>query len=194
MVLTFTLTAGLSVDEGPEGVRELLVAAIGCNIAWGIIDGILYLIGSAYERGRGFQLYTFVRHPGAPKEAREAIAESMPPLVAEVLQPEELESVRERITALPDRSRPPIILREDLRGAFGVFLLVVLSAFPLVVPFLLIPDPLPALRVSNAVAIGMLFLCGTVLGRHAGIPKGWTGLVMVVLGVVLVGMTIALGG
>ncbi|KAF5407639.1 MAG: hypothetical protein Udaeo2_22540 [Candidatus Udaeobacter sp.] len=34
MVLTVTLTAGLTVDEGRAGVRQLLFAAIGCNIAW----------------------------------------------------------------------------------------------------------------------------------------------------------------
>jgi hypothetical protein len=34
MVLTMTLTAGLTVAEGTEGVRQLLLAAIGCNVAW----------------------------------------------------------------------------------------------------------------------------------------------------------------
>jgi hypothetical protein len=35
MVLTITLTAGLTVAEGKEGVRQLLLVAIGCNVAWG---------------------------------------------------------------------------------------------------------------------------------------------------------------
>jgi hypothetical protein len=34
MVLTETLTAGLSVTEGKAGVRQLLIAVIGCNLAW----------------------------------------------------------------------------------------------------------------------------------------------------------------
>jgi hypothetical protein len=41
MVLTVTLTAGLSVAEGKAGVRQLLIATIGCNLAWGIIDGVM---------------------------------------------------------------------------------------------------------------------------------------------------------
>lgn len=195
LIMTLSITGTMSVAAGGgEDVGVMLWGVLGCNIAWGVIDGILYLIGSAYERGRGFQLYTFVRTSGPPKEARDAIAESMPPVVAEVLQPEELEGLRNRLAALPDRPRPPIIRGEDVRGAIGVFMLVVLSALPVIVPFLLIMDPLPALRVSNAVAVGMLFLCGYTLGKHAGIPKVRTGLVMVALGVVLVGMTIALGG
>jgi hypothetical protein len=40
MTLTFTLGAGIIIeDEGREGARELLIAVIGCNIAWGVIDG-----------------------------------------------------------------------------------------------------------------------------------------------------------
>ena len=40
MTLTFTLGAGIIIeDEGREGARQLLIAVIGCNIAWGIIDG-----------------------------------------------------------------------------------------------------------------------------------------------------------
>jgi hypothetical protein len=52
MVMTFTLGARLlGADEPPDG-RELLLAALGCNIAWGIIDGFLYLLDVAYERRR----------------------------------------------------------------------------------------------------------------------------------------------
>ena len=43
MTLTSTLGAGLIIeDEGREGARQLLIAVIGCNIAWGVIDGALY--------------------------------------------------------------------------------------------------------------------------------------------------------
>jgi len=39
MTLTFTLGAGIVVqDEGREGARQLPIAALGCNIAGGIID------------------------------------------------------------------------------------------------------------------------------------------------------------
>ena len=50
MVLTVTLTAGLTADGGREGVHELLLAAIGCNIAWGFIDGIMYVMSCVTER------------------------------------------------------------------------------------------------------------------------------------------------
>ena len=53
MTLTFTLGAGIIIeDEGREGARQLLIALIGCNIAWGLIDGVLYLAGQLFDRGR----------------------------------------------------------------------------------------------------------------------------------------------
>jgi len=46
MVLTFTLAAGFVASEGAAGVRELMLAAIGCNLAWGIIDAAMYVMSS----------------------------------------------------------------------------------------------------------------------------------------------------
>jgi len=53
MTLTFTLSAGLLIEDGGRaGARELLIAVVGCNIAWGIIDGALFLVGQLFDRGR----------------------------------------------------------------------------------------------------------------------------------------------
>ena len=50
MTLTFTLGAGIIIeDEGREGARQLLIAVIGCNLAWGIIDAALYIVGRAIQ-------------------------------------------------------------------------------------------------------------------------------------------------
>ena len=50
MALTFTLGAGILTQR--EEMRGLVVAMIGCNVAWGIIDGALYLIGSVFSRNQ----------------------------------------------------------------------------------------------------------------------------------------------
>ena len=53
MTLTFTLGAGIVIqEEGREGAREMLIGILGCNLAWGIIDGVLYVLGQVFERGR----------------------------------------------------------------------------------------------------------------------------------------------
>ena len=53
---------------------------------------------------------------------------------------------------------------------------------------------MPALRVSNAIAVALLFVAGYAFGRLTGRQPVWVGTVMVVLGSVLVGITMALGG
>jgi VIT1/CCC1 family predicted Fe2+/Mn2+ transporter len=75
-----------------------------------------------------------------------------------------------------------------------VFLLVFLSTLPVVAPFVLFGDLRTALRISNGVAIAMLFGVGSAFGRYSGRRKWAMGLGMVAIGSVLVGITIALGG
>ena len=81
-----------------------------------------------------------------------------------------------------------------LLAALGVFLLVVAATFPVVVPFMLLDQAAPAVRVSNFVALGMLFLSGWILARHAGGSRWRGGAAMAVVGAVLMAAIMALGG
>jgi hypothetical protein len=65
---------------------------------------------------------------------------------------------------------------------------------PAVLPFLLIRDPALALRVSNALLVGLLFAVGYHWGRHANARPWLTGLVFLAVGLALVGLAVALGG
>ena len=56
LIMVLTFTGSLSVAEaGRDDVRTMLIGALGCNLAWGIIDGILYLMGCLSEQGRGIR-------------------------------------------------------------------------------------------------------------------------------------------
>jgi hypothetical protein len=195
LIMVLTFTGSLSVAEaGREDVRTMLVGALGCNLAWGIIDGIFYLMGCLAERGRNLSRLRAVRRAADPAEAHTVIAEALPPTIAGVLEPAEIESIRGRLLRLP---APPDVVglqREDFRGALGVFLLVFLSTFPVTLPFLFVSAARPALRISNGIAIVLLFLTGYAFGRISGRQPLVFGAAMVVLGLVLVGLTIALGG
>lgn len=193
LIMTLSFTGTMSVvTGGREEVGIMLLAVLGCNIAWGIIDGILYLLGAVSERGREHTLYRMIVQDAGNAQA--LITEAVPSVIAGVLRRDEFETIRQRLAALPDQPRARVITGRDFGGAAGVFLLVVLSCIPVLVPFILIHDPLPALRVSNGVAILMLFLGGYSLARYAGLAKITTGVVMVGLGAAMVGLTIALGG
>jgi VIT1/CCC1 family predicted Fe2+/Mn2+ transporter len=195
LIMTLSITGTVSVvTGGREEVGTILLGVLGCNIAWGIIDGILYLLGAVSENGRGYALYTQIRQTRDPERTREVFAEALPPEIARVLLPGDFDAIVQRLVNLPDKPRRRVMTREDLGGAVGVFLLVVLSCIPLIIPFLFVADALPALRVSNAVAILMLFLGGYFYAKYSGLPKIPTGIVMVVVGVLMVGLTVALGG
>ena len=169
MVLTFTLGAGIQLGDRDE-TRDLLIAALGCNAAWGIIDAALYLIARLSERGR--------IHRTAKRV----------PEVRAALDADVLERVREM------KLEVTRVGAEDLWAALAVFWLVFLTALPAMVPFLVIRDPQLAMRTSNALLIGGLFYVGWRWASYTGARPWRTGLFMALLGVLLVLVAIALGG
>ena len=195
LIMVLTFTGSLSVAEaGRDDVRVMLIGALGCNLAWGIIDAVLYLMGVLAEKGRGLLTLRAVRQAADPQQAERLIADALPPVVASVLEAAELHSIRERLLQLPEPPERARLGKDDWLGAIGVFLLVFLATFPVVIPFIFMHNVRPAMRVSNAIAIVLLFLTGYAFGRMTGRHPWLVGVSMVVLGLVLVGITIALGG
>jgi hypothetical protein len=194
LIMVLSFTGSLSVYEaGREDVRTMLVGALGCNLAWGIIDAAFYLMGCLAEKGRELATLRAVRQAAVPERAHRLIADAMP-LVGSVLEPSELEAMRLRLKQLPEPAARARLSKDDWGGALGVFLWVFLSTFPVTIPFILMRDAMPAMRVSNAIAVVLLFVAGYTFGRITGRPPVLVGMAMVVFGAVLVGLTIALGG
>jgi hypothetical protein len=195
LIMVLTFTGSLSVAEaGREDVRTMLIGALGCNLAWGLIDAVFYLMGCLADSGRRHASFRAAREAADPAEARRLVAEAMPPVVARVLEPAELDAIRARLQGLPPVGGPPSFRRADWLGAVAVFLLVFLSTFPVALPFLFMHDARPAMRVSNAVAIALLFVAGFAFGRIIHRRPLLMGISMVVLGATLVAITMALGG
>ena len=194
MVLTFTCSLGVA-GAGREDVRVMLIGALGCNLAWGIIDGVFYLMNSLAEKGGGLLKLQAVRRAEDPGLAQQLIADSLPAVVASVMEPAELETLRQRLRQLPEPGRNATGLdRKDWLSALAVALLVFLTTFPVALPFLFMQEATTALRVSNAIAIAMLFIIGWLYGRGIGRSPWLFGVSMVLLGAALVAIAIALGG
>jgi hypothetical protein len=197
MTLTFTLGAGLIIeDEGREGARQLLIAVIGCNVAWGIIDGALYVVGQLFDRGRSRKLGMAIRASADKSAATALVAEELDPMVSGVLSKSECEvlygRVAENIMQKPAAAAG--VTKEDWLGAFTSFWLVVITSAPAAIPFLLFDDARFALRVSNAVLLALLFLTGYWWSRYT-LGKPWrTGFFFLIGGSLLVLAAIALGG
>ena len=195
LIMVLTFTGSLSVaSAGRDDVRTLLIGALGCNVAWGIIDALLYLMGCLAEKGQGLMTYRAVRKAADPQKAQRLIADALPPVVASILEPAELETMRRRLIQLPEPPERARLSKDDWLGSIGIFLLVFLSTFPVVMPFIFMQKVGLALRVSNAIAIVMLFLAGYAFAGMTGRRPWLVGIAMVALGSALVGMTMALGG
>jgi len=195
LIMVLTFTGSLSVAEsGRDDVRTMLIGALGCNLAWGIIDAVFYLMGSLAEKGRGLIAFRAIRKATNPEEARNIVADALPPVIASILEPAELEAMSRRLQELPEPAGHMGFRRNDWLGAVGVFLLVFLSTFPVVIPFIFMQNYRPALAVSNAIAIAMLFLTGYAFGRMTERNPWLVGIAMVFIGAILVAMTKALGG
>lgn len=195
LIMVLGFTGSLSVAEaGRDDIRTMLLGALGCNLAWGIIDGVMFLMARLAERSRGLMIFRAVRAATDRAQAHRLIAGALPPLIAASLRPEEFESMNQRLRQLPEQPDHARLDKDDWLGAVAVFLLVFLSTLPVVVPFMVMTNVAPALRVSNAIAISMLFIAGFAYGRYSGRHPWRVGISMVLLGVALAALTSALGG
>lgn len=195
LIMVLTFTGSLSVAQaGRDDVRAMLVGALGCNLAWGIIDAVLYVMGSLGDQGRGIRALRAARRSAAPEEAHRVIAASLPPMVAATLGSADYESIRQKLVQLPEPPTFPRLRRTEWLGALAVFLWVFLTTFPVALPFIFMDDVTRAMRLSNAIAIVLLFLTGFAFGRVTEYRPWLTGMVMVILGGLLVALTMALGG
>ena len=193
MALTFICSLGVAT-AGNIKIQTMLIGALGCNLAWGIVDGGLYLLARINERGGKILTLRAIRHAPDPETARRAISEALLPELASVLPPEQLELLRQKLQQLPEPSGGPRLTKRDWIGALGLCLLSFVATFPVVIPFIFLSDAKLALRVSYAVAIVMLFCCGYAFGYHSGLRPWAAGLSMVAFGSALVGVAVALGG
>jgi hypothetical protein len=194
LIMVLTFTGSLSVaDAGRDDVRAMLIGALGCNIAWGIIDGLFFLMESLSEQGQGIRSLRDLRKAGNPDAARQVIVDVLPPMVAATLEPADYEKMHGRLLQATAPPRQGLGRREWL-GALSVFFWVFVTTFPVTIPFIFMDDLARAMRISNAIAIALLFVTGVAFGKLSEYRPWLIGVAMVVIGSIVVAATIALGG
>ena len=194
LIMAVTIVGSLSIaTAGRDEMRTVTMAALGCNLAWGLVDAVMYLVRTVTERSRYRTLAQRVLVADADA-ARRLIVKALPDHVANIVGPDEIEGMRRRLLGRqPDVGA--VLRPRDYLEAIGIFMLVVIATFPVVAPFLLTSNAALALRVSQVITLGMLLLAGFALGRYGGHAKPWlTGVVMAVFGALLIAAVKALGG
>jgi hypothetical protein len=197
MTLTFTLGAGLTIqEEGREGARQLLIATIGCNIAWGVIDGVFYMLGQLFERGRRRRVVQLVRSTTQDADAATIVAGELDDIIDKVMTQSERQVLYGRIVEQVRKGEipPNRVTRADLMGGIASFWLVFFASLPAAIPFLFVEEAHVALRISNAILLGLLFWAGFRFARYTTARPVLTGLFFLLFGAALVAMAIALGG
>lgn len=193
MAMTFTGTISVATS-GQEEERTMLIAALGCNLAWGLADAVIYLLRTLIERTRNRTLYARLCDGADAATGQALIADTLPPRFATAVGTEGLEMLRSRLVEYPAAPAQARLGLDDFKGALGVFLLVVLSTFPPVVPFLLLDQTGLAVRLSNGIGIAVLFVAGWILARYAGVKPWRGGIAIAFIGTLLITAIIALGG
>ena len=192
MALTFVGAVSVAT-AGQDPGRTLMATALGCNLAWGLVDAVMYLVRNLTAKGKRLTLALAVRSAADAGTAIAALRDALPPAIRPLVEDAELNAIRLRVMAMP-LPESPHLGRDDFLGALWIFTIVVLSTFPVALPFVLFDDTRVGLLVSRALTLVMLFGAGMALGRYAGYGGWKTGFGMVGLGVVLTAAIIALGG
>jgi hypothetical protein len=196
MALTMTVGARLLSERADIVGLELAVALLGCNVAWGIIDGAFYLLGTRFNRNRRVQFVKRLQGAANELEAMAAVRdefdlEGEPPMRAEDkarLHASLLELFRNAGTG---RSH---LRGDDYVAAVLIAVLVSTTAIPGLIPLLVLQDGFAALRVANVLQVGLLFVTGFWWAHYTGANRWWTGLAVALLGTALVLVAVPLGG
>lgn len=191
MALSFTGAITITSDSA-NWMETVIIAALTCNIAWGLTDAMMYLLSNVIDRGHRIHVANQIL-AAEPDTAVELVRAEVGDWVNVSLADNQLRQVVDlmrRNRAKPDHAA---LLRSDLKGAVSVFITVVLATFPPILPLLFVRNPDLALRLSNLVSVLFLIFLGAVLDRLIGARLRFA-LMMPLIGMGLVAIIVALGG
>ncbi|MBK8048557.1 MAG: hypothetical protein IPK16_16425 [Anaerolineales bacterium] len=178
-------------------VRQLFWAALGCAVAWGIIDGIMYVLTCVFERGKDRRLYRAITGSANEEDGIALLADELDDELEPLTTENERRSIYAGLYKRLGTTKPPVVgfERSDFGGAIGMFLVAFGAAMPVTLPLLLLQNyPFAAVRVSNVIALVMLFGMGYRWAQYSGGKPLRFGLLLAGVGVAMVLVAIPLGG
>jgi hypothetical protein len=196
MVLTFTLGAGVIAEEVKESTTRMLLGIVGCNVAWGLIDGGIYVISSMFDRSRKARLLQSIQKATSEEDALAMVGRELDPRLEPFTSFEERKRLypailKRLVNVMPERTR---VKKDDIYGAIAVFWLVFYSTIPAAAPFLVFSDRFVALRASNLLLLAMLSLVGYRWARATNSNPWIFASILLLVGLAMVSIAMALGG
>ena len=169
MVVVVTGTIRAVEQPGESTVRVMLGAALGVNIAWGVIDGITVMWANLVDRTKERELVNALRATKGDAALRKKLGRSLGGTVAGSLSDEERERVLDMLEAGEPRevtrARPD---REDYEAAIATALIDFILIFPVTLPYILFMHDLTlAIRSSQFIALFLFAGLGYAYARNA---------------------------
>ncbi len=194
MALGFTGAVRLGLDEADN--RALFVGILGCNIAWGVVDGVMYVLTRLFARGSRARIIRDVLSLPTEEAVMARVGKELDDRLAPLTTAEERQRIYRSIVELTRRASQEKVRvrREDLLGGVAVGAVVILATFPMVAPYLIVRNPYWAVRLSNLIGLVLLFMLGAWWGRVVGGSSWRIGAGLTLVGALLTVITIALGG
>jgi VIT1/CCC1 family predicted Fe2+/Mn2+ transporter len=194
MALGFTGAVQMGLDE-PNN-RKLFLGILGCNISWGVVDGVMYVLTALFTRGCRERIIRDVLSLPTEEAAMARVGKELDDRLVPLTTPEERQRIYRSVIDLVRRaSREKVrIRRGDLLGGVASGAVVILATLPIVLPYLVVRDPCWAVRLSNLIGLALLFMLGLWWGRLVGGSPWRIGAGLTLVGALLTGITIALGG
>jgi hypothetical protein len=157
----------------------------------------MHALMGVFERGEKHRLLTDLRSAASKEEGVEFIAGELDHILEPITREEKRRALyADMLDHLKDSQRQVVSLnRDDFLGAIGSALMAVIVVLPSLVPLLIFRSaPDVAIRVSNLVSFGVLFLAGYQWGRYSGSGPWRTGALLAAIGLIMVEIAIPLGG
>lgn len=196
MALTVTSSLRIALGTSPSARVTIATTVLGNNLAWGIVDAVMFLLVIIFERHRERQLVEKIKRTKDKATAIKAVRRDLKDTLVEVMPKTAREHVYEHIAEVLERSKPEKVklTRKDLLGALASFALVFSVAIPIVLPYLIFPTRAEMIYSSDIIATGLLFLVGYLWAYYTNWNKFLTGIIFVLIGVVISVVTVFLGG
>ena len=198
--LLFTLSYELLIYRGATESgfsggygQRLVLVTLGVVAGWGVIDGVLYVLGEVLTRSERHRLLQAVQTSSSEDEAASAVADELDFILEPITSDEQRQALYHDMLAYLRQAEPKAagFQRADVVGAAAVVLLSVVAVLPSLLPLLLVRDDFAlAIRISNVVSLLVIFATGYTWGTHTGTSPWKTGLLLasVCLAMVLVAM------
>jgi VIT1/CCC1 family predicted Fe2+/Mn2+ transporter len=195
VIMALTIISVIPTAADGAGRQQLVLAALGCNLAWGIVDALMTLVGMRVDREHRHAGLRILRQSKDEQSFRDGLREFLPDRVVDHMQANDVQRMRQNLLkSLLGTGDTPKLGREHWLAWLVLACHTFVATFPIILPLLLIHDDLLALRLAQGTGLVLLFGLGWLLARWAG-GRPWQGAVgFAALGVAMTGICLALGG